>query len=780
MKRPLFTAAAAWMLGELFAEDIKYLTAVLLIFVFIAIIKKRIWKRQTSVFAEIIVIVVFLFWGRYALTEQKLEYQEYSSLTEEEYLLAEGKVEVVTEKQYGCQVVLAAKKVVQMDTGRAMPGKVRLLLEFQEKTDFKIGTKISVRGRKKEFYPCTNEGNFDEREYYYTQKTAIKLSVEECLAVSGTYSEIRERLNKVRLLLCSNIDKSCNEEEASVLKAVIYGDKAGLEKEVKELYIKNGIAHILAVSGLHMSIVGIGIYKLLRKKFTLLNSGIAGVAVIVCFGLMTGFSISVKRAVYMMILRMAADLCGRKYDFKSAVSFSILLILIENPYAIYSAAFILSCLAMFSLGFIYPEFELWLKEKNKHRKKLLRSVLSGFLLWLVSLPAVAYFYFEIPTYAVFLNFLILPLLSVLFISGMAASVFMFISLKAGVFVCGAGVFCVKIYDFLCRSTDRLPFASVVTGRPGGIKIILFYGILLLFLVVIRFDKKNNRKKLPLFVFFSAALLLVIYKNPPKQSLNISMIDVGQGDCILVENENGNTYLIDAGSSSIQNVAEYKIIPYLKCRGIGRLDYVMVSHGDSDHINGILEMLSGDKIEIQTIILPDCKQFWEEYEELVLLAEKKGVQVVYVWENSFIEDKTLCFEILSPDSRQYSNINDASVVMRLSYHQFSMYFTGDIGEETEKALLPELTSADIIKVPHHGSKSSSSWGFLEKINPCLALISCGLDNQYGHPHLETLKRYQTFHTKIFVTAKAGCIEIEVPKREKGTIYYVSTCLPDENQ
>lgn len=791
MKRPLFTAAAAWMLGELFAEDIKYLLAVLVIFIFVALIKKRISKRHSSVFVEVIIIIIFLFWGRYALTKLRFEYQEYSSLTEGEYLLAEGKVEAVTKRDYGCQVILVPKKVIQINTGKGMPDKVKLLLEFEEEPGFKIGNQISVRGRKKEFYPCTNQGNFDEKEYYYTQKTAVKLSVEEYSAASGTYSEIREKLHEIQQLLCSNIDKSCGEEQASVLKAVIYGDRAGLDKEVKKLYVKNGVAHILAVSGLHMSIVGMGIYRLLRKRFNFFNSGIAGMAVIVCFGLMTGFSISVKRAIYMMILRMAADLCGRKYDFKSAVSFSVLLILIENPYAIYSAAFLLSCSAMLSVGFVYPEFELWLKKENKQRRKLLKSVLSGFLLWLVSLPVVAYFYFEVPTYAVFLNFLILPFLSVLFISGMAASFFMLVSWQTGVFVCGAGVFCVKIYDFLCRCVERLPYSSIVTGRPDNVKILLFYGILLLFIAVIRYCDKSRmmqptlaliakRKKLLPFVFFSFALLFVIYVDPPRSSLNISMIDVGQGDCILVENENGNTYLIDAGSSSVQNVAEYKIIPYLKCKGIGKLDYVMVSHGDSDHINGILEMLYEDKLEIQTLILPDSSQFQKEYEELVLLAKKRGTRVIYVQKDSTIEDNELCLEILSPNGGHYSDINDASMVMRLSYHQFSMYFTGDIGEETEKVLLPELISADIIKVPHHGSKNSSSWEFVEKINPCLALVSCGFNNQYGHPHSETLKRYQAFHTKIFVTAQTGCIEIKVPESEKGTVYYVSTCLPNAKQ
>jgi len=788
MKRPLYTAAAAWMLGELFAENRNCLIAALCVFLFVIWIKRRIRNsgkknrekknRKDFILAETTVVIFFLFLGRHALTELRLKYQEYAALPEKQCLLAEGKVSSTEEKDYGFQVVLSTDRAA-FDTGEPLPGGIKLLLEFEEKPDLKIGNRISVKGSKKEFYPCTNEGNFDEKEYYYGQKIALKVNVSECTVINHSFSEIREKLQKIRGLLCDNIDRACKDSEASVLKAVIYGDKAGMEQETRALYVKSGIAHILAVSGLHMSIVGMGIYRLLRKKFTFFTSGVLSNAVLLCFGIMTGFGISVKRAIYMMLLRITADLSGRKYDFKNAVSFSVLLILMENPYAIYSASFLLSGSAMLSLGFIYPEFELWFfgkkGEKKNRQKEYARFVLSGFLLWLVGLPAAAGFYFEIPTYSVLLNLLILPVLSILFLSGMAASFFMSVLPQAGVFVCGAGVFCVKLCTFLCSQAEKLPYASVVTGKPAWHGTVLFYGILLLLTVIMRFYKGSVCKKLLLSCCFFTAQLLVIYQRPANQALLISVIDVGQGDCILVKNENGHTYLIDAGSSSIKNAAEYKVVPYLKCRGIARLDYVMVSHGDSDHINGILEMLKGDDITIQELILPDCGQFREAYEELVMLAEGKGISVRYVQGNTSFRDNGLCFDIISPDNGTYNDINDASMVMRMSYHNFSMYFTGDIGEETEKKLLPDITHADMIKVPHHGSKNSSSQEFLEKINPCLAVISCGADNRYGHPHTEAIERYETLNTQIFITAETGCIEIEVPKKEKGTKYYVSTYL-----
>ncbi len=185
------------------------------------------------------------------------------------------------------------------------------------------------------------------------------------------------------------------------------------------------------------------------------------------------------------------------------------------------------------------------------------------------------------------------------------------------------------------------------------------------------------------------------------------------------------------------------------------------------------------IKICNLVLPDCRQFKEAYRELVVLAEAKGISVCYVQENTSLKDNTLSIDIISPDNGIYHDINEASMVMKLSYYSFSMYFTGDIGIETEKRLLPLLTHADIIKVPHHGSKNSSSWEFLEKITPCLAVISCGANNRYGHPHMETVERYKAVCTQMFTTAETGCIEIKVPKRKKGTDYYVTGYLLKSN-
>ena len=779
MKRPLCTAAAAWMLGELFAEDMRSLSAVLAILFFVVLAGRMVEKKKDLFFAELAVITVFLFTGAGAVTCLEKKYVAYDSVEEGEIVQAEGRVKSVTASSYGYKVILTADKVKLSDTGRKMPTGVNLLAEFEERPDVKTGNRIWIKGAKIAFHIGRNEGNFDEKEYCRGQKTAAKLKGTEYAVTDKRYSEIREKLAEIRRLLCENIDSACREEEASVLKAILYGEKTGLNEDQKELYVKSGIAHILAISGLHMSIVGMGVYRLLRKKYNFFNAGIISGGIIIAFGIMTGFGISVKRAVYMMVLRIAADISGRKYDFKSAVSFSLLLVLMKNPYAIYSTSFLLSYSAMLSLGFIYPGFEAWFEVcKRKKKKKYLRycmAVLSGALMWLVNLPVIAYFYFEIPTYSILLNFIVLPMMSVLFLSGMAASFAMFLSFPIGIFVSGAASSIVKLYTFLCSQIEKFPFARVVTGRPDSAEIILFYGIMAALLVVMKYYKKGCFRKILLTVIFFAVQISIIYRKPSGHSVNISVIDVGQGDCILVENRNGHTYLVDAGSSTIKNVAEYNVVPYLKCKGIGSLDYVMVSHGDSDHINGILQMMEKDDLRIRNLVLPDCGQFSQEYGELRELAKRRDIPVIYVSKGDSLKDGEIRFEIISPEDKKYGDINDASMVMRMEYQEFSMYFTGDISEKTERELLQAISAADVLRVPHHGSGLSSSQELLEKANPSVAMISCGVGNRYGHPHRETVERYEMLKTELFVTAESGCIEIEVPDEKKGKEYYVSTFL-----
>lgn len=777
MKRPLYVAAVALMLGELIAEHMKYLPAVMAGFCILFVILYRYGKCKRKFITDVIVILIFFFLGAGCMNRLLDSYRIYERIKPEEEIMLCGEVTEVSQATQGYRLVVKVKNT-------DFPAGVFAEISFGQDLHLHIGNQIKIYGKKVEFEVAGNEGNFDEKSYYYGKKMPIKIAGKKIEVLDGSWDELEEKLAEIRQLLSRNLDSVCGREEAAVLKAVIYGDKSELDREQKTLYQRNGIAHILAISGLHMSLVGMGVYQLIRRKSTFLNAGVLSTLILIGFGCMIGFGVSVKRAMYMMIYRVTADVLGRTYDIRSAIGLSIILILLENPYGIYQQSFILSYSSMLAVGIVCPAVEKWMTEhwktgeKRKKKKNIkwrcCQAVWTAIIIWLVNLPVTAGLFYEVPTYAVLLNLIVVPLLSVLFCSGMLASVLMLFCGTAAVFACGAGVLIVRLYTGLCKWVEKLPGAYWITGCPDKISFIVFYGILLFMLWVMAYGKIRKQNKWKLLMIACTGQILVIYGKIPDHAVSISTIDVGQGDCTLITSPEGHHYLVDGGSSSVSQPGSYRIVPYLKYMGVQCLDYVMISHGDSDHINGIEEILERDLIDIKNIALPDCGEYAEAYQALCKLAKKRGVSVCFIKKGDVIRDQDMSFTLLSPEEGTYEDINDASMVMLMEYGEFTMCFTGDISSKVEERLCISQ-KVDVLKVPHHGSKTSSSEEFLQKLQPVYGIISCGQDNCYGHPHQEVVDRYHDMGTHLFVTAECGRIRIRVPENEKGEQYEICSYL-----
>ena len=776
MKRPLLLTAAAWLLGELSAENMKSRIASIIIYVIlVGITAARRESEKKSGRKPVGLIwlgVLLLLWfsGKYRMTGVNSQYRGCMDLPDGQEVCAEGRVKKMVKTEYGYAVFLER---TQLSAGDKTMPDLQVKVLFTENPGFKVGNIIRTEGKKAEFRESRNEGNYDEKEYLHADGIALKIQAEHYEIMDCGYNEIREYLTGLTARLCDNIMTVCTKREGSVIKAVVYGDKADLDEEEKELYVKNGIAHILTVSGLHMSVAGMGLYHVLRKRFSFLTSGVVSGILIWFFWIMTGGGISVTRAFLMMLLRMIADVAGRTYDLKNALGFSVLFILMENPYAVFGASFLMSYSAMLSVLFC-TELKKAIQTKRKSIRFLF-SVAQGFFFWLLNLPVTAYFYYEVPVYAVLLNFVVIPLLSILFLAGMAASILTGLSVYAGRFAAGTAVFIVRIYHALCSLTGKLPGQSIVTGQLPGSRMLLFYGIVVICLLVFLHRKRRKKAGVLFLILCSLCLLLLVFYPQRYQGIQISMADVGQGDCTLVQNSNGHNYLIDAGSTSVKQVAEYRILPFLKCQGVGRIDAVFLSHGDADHINGVEEMLQSNDINIKTIYLPDCDGYEDAWKNLLELAEERNIAVRRLGSDTRYQDGDLTFEIISPQKKSYDDINDASMVMHMAYFEFSMYFTGDISRDTERELADRIEKTDVLKVAHHGSKTASSEEFLKKAQTGLALISCGENNRYGHPHEETLHRLQGAGNSCFITAETGRIRICVPEEEKGRLYTISTFI-----
>lgn len=244
-----------------------------------------------------------------------------------------------------------------------------------------------------------------------------------------------------------------------------------------------------------------------------------------------------------------------------------------------------------------------------------------------------------------------------------------------------------------------------------------------------------------------------------------MLDVGQGDCLYLELSDGISCLIDGGSTSIKEVGNYRILPYLKYEGVSKLDYVILTHLDEDHVNGVRELMEMqntlDGVQIQTILFPEIANPDETYQELWALAEKKGIAVQTIGAGDAMMGSDYLLECLYPVKGTWTtDENNDSVALQLAYHEFTMLLTGDMGFEGEKELLSQgrLKDVDVWKVSHHGSKYSGSQPFLQSIQPALGLVSVGR-NYYGHPSDEILERLSKINCQVYTTLERGALMLE---------------------
>ena len=345
------------------------------------------------------------------------------------------------------------------------------------------------------------------------------------------------------------------------------------------------------------------------------------------------------------------------------------------------------------------------------------------------------------------------------------------------------------YEQCCYLFEQLPFQDGYLGAVGKGRIFLYYLLLFLLLHIVT-SPKDIKKLYPNFwnrIFLFLLLIFLTCRIPG--GFEITMLDVGQGDCVIIRNSNQKVYLSDGGSSSISRVGKYRLLPFLKYKGYGNIEAVFISHLDGDHYNGILELLQqmeAEKIKIGYLVLPGevkkQKDQREKLEELLLLAKKNRIQMIYMNQGDTFKDERMIIHCIHPaKGKGRGDSNDDSLVLELSYGEFDVLLTGDVEASGEEKIIEYLEKREeeektyeVLKIAHHGSAGSSTELFLGKIKPILGLISCGRDNRYGHPAEETLKRLEKYGVKILDTREGGAITIKVNK--KGTFWKVDTFCP----
>lgn len=696
------------------------------------------------------------------LGERGLPASRQPELSDGETVTLTGIVEEIAEKENSRQIRLS-----HIYLSSDLSYQRQVLVYENQQTTLKIGYKVKATGSYAPLEEASNPGQFDQKAYYEARGIGMVLKKAKLTVIEAKENIFFQKLYELRSFWAQNLEKITGKEEAALLKAMLLGEKSSLKKEQKELYQSGGISHILAISGLHISLVGMLLYRFLRKKkrsypFSALVSG----SCMVVYGFLTGFGVSAKRAVFMFLIYLGAELLGETYDVVSALALSGLLILAEQPLQLFQCGFQLSFLSVGAVALGYPA----LQKRLGWKKKAAMSLLSGLSVTLFTLPCTLYWFYEWMPYAVFLNLIVIPLVPVVFLSGAAGMLTGGASVAAGMFLAGASAGVLRFFQTLLERTEVLPGSRAVIGQPELWQIALYYVLVGAAVWGGRCRaRKKNQHRIEVRIFFIIFALCILCL-PFHRPVEVTFLDVGQGDAVFLRTEAGTTCLIDGGSTTVSDVGTYRLLPFLKSRGVSSLDYLFLSHMDADHINGAEELLKDQfrGIPIRHLCLSALPGD-ETRERLEKEARLFGTELCYISRGTVFREKGTEIRCLSPvKDQKKEDENENSEVLMVEISGLRILFTGDLGEEGEQELLEAGTDlrAAVLKVGHHGSRFSTGEDFLEAVSPGFAVISCAEDNRYGHPAPETVERLERAGCRIFYTMKSGAVTLYTVNGKKG--------------
>ncbi len=507
----------------------------------------------------------------------------------------------------------------------ALPdGKNQMIVSTGE-CDDPLDSTLLVKGQVEGFGFPRNEGQFNEKTYYKSRQIIGRMRAEKVVCIRAPEGIFlwRERLSCLRMRVAQVCAKMLPEEGAGILAAMLVGETSFLDRDVNALFQSAGIGHILAISGMHVSMIGMGIYFLLRKcGFGYSVCGASTAFLLFCYGTMAGMGVSTRRAVCMFFIYLLAQCFGRGYDGPAALGAAAFVLLLYRPFLLHSVSFQYSFAAAYAVVAISglrkeaaekedKEKEIGEKragEKGTVEKKAgkgkglllraLRPICAAFLLQLCILPLTAYYNYELPLYALFLNLLLLPYAGILMGFGLAG---------CGVALSGGGAvwaelaarllfvpcrMILTVYLWACRGVQELPFSSLICGKPSEGKLWVYYGALVLLLFVFGRRRRRKLRSAGLFarIFVCGILLLAFLCHVPHGGFEVSILDVGQGDGAFLRTSEGVTCFVDGGSTDISGVGSGRMLPFLKSKGVRRIDYWLLSHLDEDHVSGFYEVI----------------------------------------------------------------------------------------------------------------------------------------------------------------------------------------------
>ena len=709
----------------------------------IAIIILLITKNKKII---VILICLIISIGYVSILENK--YSKISDMPIKEMVTI---ISDIQEKEY--------KKVC---TAKIVRNNKKILINIKMSQDIpsiKYGDSLYIEGEFKQPEEARNYKGYNYKQYLKTKKIIGTVELEKVKILKSSNGSF---IHNIQKYIRDTINGTLTDEEGNLLLAILLGDKDKLSEDIQESFKTSNLSHMLAVSGAHVSYIILGLTYVLQNSIIGKKNGkIVCIIFLLAFMAITNFTPSVTRACIMAILTLLSSIIYRKSDVYTNISVAALITLIFNPYSLLDLGFQLSYGG--TIGIII--FIKRIQEKKSNRKVInyiKQMALVSIYANIIIIPIMMYHFNTVSFTFIISNIMASPILGIIVITGF---LFIITSITVKPLTRLIAIFIKPILSILIKISQicsKLPFSNILVVTPYMFNVISYYAIILYCIK----SKKNNKCKIIICLLIVLILInFIIYIFP--QKLRIFFIDVGQGDSTLIITPDKKTVLIDGGGSDSFDVGEKVLLPYLLDRRILKIDYVLISHFDTDHCGGILTIM--EKVKVKNIIISEQAEHSENYERFKKLMIHKRIRLIEVKKGDKIKiGRYSEFKILFPTSRLLSEnpLNNNSIVTQFNYNNFKMLFTGDIEKLAEQQILKTEKAeirADILKVAHHGSKTSSIPEFIKAVRPRIALIGVGKNNTFGHPNQQTIKNLENIKCRIYRTDLQGEIIIKIDQK-----------------
>lgn len=709
----------------------------------IAVIILLITKNKKII---VILICLIISIGYVSILENK--YSKISDMPIKEMVTI---ISDIQEKEY--------KKVC---TAKIVRNNKKILINIKMSQDIpsmKYGDSLYIEGEFKQPEEARNYKGYNYKQYLKTKKIIGTVELEKAKILKSSNGSF---IHNIQKYIKDTRNGTLTDEEGNLLLAILLGDKDKLSEDIQESFKTSNLSHMLAVSGAHVSYIILGLTYVLQNSIIGKKNGkIVCIFFLLVFMAITNFTPSVTRACIMAVLTLFSGIIYRKSDVYTNISVVALITLIFNPYSLLDLGFQLSYGG--TIGIII--FIKRIQEKKSNSKVInyiKQMALVSIYANIIIIPIMMYHFNTVSFTFIISNIMASPILGIIVITGF---LFIIASITVKPLTRLIAIFIKPILSILIKISQicsKLPFSNILVVTPYMFNVISYYAIILYCIK----SKKNNKCKIIICLLIVLILInFIIYIFP--QKLRIFFIDVGQGDSTLIITPDKKTVLIDGGGSDSFDVGEKVLLPYLLDRRILKIDYVLISHFDTDHCGGILTIM--EKVKVKNIIISEQAEHSENYERFKKLMIHKKIRLIEVKKGDKIKiGRYSEFKILFPTSRLLSEnpLNNNSIVAQFNYNNFKMLFTGDIEKLAEQQILKTEKAeirADILKVAHHGSKTSSIPEFIKAVRPKIALIGVGKNNTFGHPNQQTIKNLENIKCRIYRTDLQGEIIIKIDQK-----------------